>query len=179
MSEPLIFAQTIEGLLRALGSLSVRDVEALRACGIDATKPLLPAYPLAQFIAAMDWAGERALPGRPSLEQTRELGRRFMDAYQQTLVGRAMVAGMRVIGPWRTLQRLTTKFRTGNNFSETKLAKKGAGEAELWCNQTSRPGWYLGLLSRGLEQAGAKNVRVELLSTEGGDGLFLVKWDED
>ncbi len=178
MAEALIFAQTIEGLLRALGTLSHEDLDALRALGLDATKPLLPAYRLELFIALMDWAGARVAPGRTSLEQTRELGRRFMDAYQQTLIGRAMVAGMRVIGPWRTLQRLTHKFRTGNNFSETALTRHGEREAELWCNQVSRPGWYLGLLSRGLEQAGAVDVTVELLSCDDSGGRFRIRWKE-
>lgn len=176
MQEYLVFSQTIEGFLRALGSLNDQDRAALKQCGIDPDKALRPAYPLEEFLAALDWAGQRLAPNEPSIEQHRLLGRRFMDAYKQTLIGRAMVAGMAIIGPWRTLQRLTHNFRTGNNFSETSLERVGPTEARLWCNRTSRPGWYLGIIGRGLEQAGAKDVQVEVISHDATGGRFLVKW---
>lgn len=176
MAENLIFAQTVEGLLRALGPLNDQDRAAVRALGFDVDKRLLPAYPVEQFTALLDFAGERLKPGHGRVEQIREVGHRFMDGYQQTMVGRAMVAAMRVIGPWRTLERLTNKFRTGNNFSQTKLTRLGDREAELWCNQASRPGWYLGLVSRGLELAGAKDVEVTLISNDDAGGRFHVRW---
>ncbi len=64
-----------------------------------------------------------------------------------------------------TLERLSNKFRTGNNFSDTRLSRLGDAEAELWCNQVSRPGWYMGIIGRGLELAGAKDVQVALISS--------------
>lgn len=176
MAENLIFAQTIEGLLRALQPLEPEVRAGLKRCGIDPDGRLLPAYPLDQFIAALDFVGAHLAPGRPRDEQTRVVGHRFMDAYQQTMIGRAMVAAMRVIGPRRTLERLAHKFRTGNNFSQTRLTQLGPTEAEVWCNQTSRPGWYIGLITRGLELAGAKDVTVKLISQEGEGARFHVKW---
>jgi uncharacterized protein (TIGR02265 family) len=182
MTEKLIFAQTIEGLLRAMGPLNEQDRSALRATGIDVDKRLLPAYPLAQFIAALDLAGARLAPSASPDERSHQVGRRFMDAYQDTMVGRAMVAATRVIGPWRTLERLANKFRTGNNFSQTKVTRLGPTSAEVWCNQVSHPGWYTGLISRGLELAGAKQVEVKLISnstsTDADDAgaRFSVTW---
>ncbi|MBM4783297.1 MAG: DUF2378 family protein [Archangiaceae bacterium] len=186
MSEKLIFAQTIEGLLRGMGQLNEQDKTQLRALGIDVDKRLLPAYPLDQFVAALDFAGARLAPNAPRDEQNLLIGRRFMDSYQETMVGRAMVAGLRVIGPWRTLERLSNKFRTGNNFSDTRLSRLGDAEAELWCNQVSRPGWYMGIIGRGLELAGAKDVQVSLISAGSTSDLgppsddtgarFSVRW---
>ncbi len=176
MTEKLIFAQTIEGFIRALGPLNEQARAKLRACGIDVDKRLLPAYPLEQFLAALDYAGEMVAPTKSKEDQARELGRRFMDAYRETMIGRAMVAGMRVIGPWRTLERLSNKFRTGNNFSETTLTRLGPTEAELWCNQTSRPGWYSGIVARGLELSGAKAVEVRVISHDDSGGRFHVRW---
>jgi uncharacterized protein (TIGR02265 family) len=176
MSEKLIFAQTVEGLLRALGPLNEQDRRALKALGFDVDKRLLPGYPLEQFVALIDFAGEKLAPGTGQVEQAALLGRRFMDGYQQTMVGRAMVAAMRMIGPWRTLERLSNKFRTGNNFSQTSITRLGPTEAELWVNHASRPGWYVGLVARGLELAGASDVNVAVIS--GGDegGRFHVRW---
>jgi uncharacterized protein (TIGR02265 family) len=176
VSEHLIFSQTVEGLLRAMAPLAPGARARLKELGVDVDKPLRPAYPLEQFLSVMDFAGACLAPTEPPLEQTRLLGRRFMDAYRDTLIGRAMVAGMRIIGPWRTLERLSNKFRTGNNFSETHLTRLGPTEARLWCNRVSRPGWYLGLLSRGLELAGAEDVAVSLIDQDAGGGTFLVRW---
>lgn len=176
VAEHLIFSQTVEGLLRALGPLSPETRARFKALGLDVDRPLLPAYPVEQFVAVMDAAGEFVAPGQPLVEQTRLLGRRFMDAYQETLIGRAMVAAMRIIGPWRTLERLAHKFRTGNNFSETHLTRRGPTEATLWCNRVSRPGWYLGVISRGLELAGARDVVVTVIDQDQAGGTFRVQW---
>lgn len=176
MTEKLIFAQTLEGLLRALGPLNEESRDRLRALGVDADRALLPAYPVEQFQAVMDYAAGLVAPGQPADVAMRLLGRRFMDAYKETMVGRALIGAMRVIGPWRTLERLHHKFRTGNNFSDTRLTRLGPTEAELWCNQVTRPGWYEGLVARGLELAGAKDVTVTLISNDDSGGRFHVKW---
>jgi uncharacterized protein (TIGR02265 family) len=176
VDELLIFSQTVEGLLRAMGPLPPEARARLRELGVDVDKGLRPAYPLEQFIAVLDYAGSLVAPELPPREQTRLLGRRFMDAYQETLIGRAMVAAMRVVGPWRTLDRLAKKFRTGNNFSQTSLVRLGPSEARLWCNHVSRPGWYVGVISRGLELAGATEVTVAALDQDEGGGTFHVAW---
>lgn len=176
MSEKLIFAQTVEGLLRALGPLEDRDRAALKAIGFDVDKRLLPAYPLDQFVALMDYAGQKLLPGAGQLEQSALLGRRFMDGYQLTMIGRALVAALRMIGPWRSLERLSNKFRTGNNFSQTTITRLGPTEAELWVNHASRPGWYVGLVARGLELAGAGEVKVTVITGDDSGGRFNVRW---
>jgi uncharacterized protein (TIGR02265 family) len=176
VAEHLIFSQTVEGLLRAVGPLPPEARARLKALGLDVDKPLLPAYPLDQFVAVMDVVGALVAPGQSPLEQTRLLGQRFMDAYRETLIGRAMVAGMRIIGPWRTLERLSHKFRTGNNFSETHLSRLGPTEAKLWCNHVSRPGWYVGVIGRGLELAGAQDVAVTVIDQDAAGGTFHVRW---
>lgn len=176
MAENLIFAQTVEGLLRAMGPLDAATRAELKRRGVDPDQRLLPAYPLEQFVAVLDFAGARLTPHVAADEQTRLLGRRFMDGYQDTMIGRAMVAAMRVIGPWRTLERLTHKFRTGNNFSDTRLSRLGPTEAELWCNQVTRPGWYSGVVGRGLELAGAKDVVVTIIENGPAGGRFRVRW---
>ncbi|MDX2014926.1 MAG: DUF2378 family protein [Myxococcaceae bacterium] len=176
MAEHLIFSQTIEGLLRALGPLPPEARAHFKTLGLDVDRPLLPAYPLEQFVAVLDAAGALVAPQATPLEQGRLLGRRFMDGYQNTLIGRAMVAVMRIIGPWRTLERLSHQFRTGNNFSETHLSRLGPTEAKLWCNRVSRPGWYLGIIGRGLELAGAMDVTVRLIDQDVAGGTFHVQW---
>lgn len=178
MGDKLIFYQTFEGIFRALGPrLDAVLSERLRAVGIDPGLPLRPAYPLQVFHDAVRVIGEQLFAPLEPAQRARRLGREFMDGYSQTMVGRAMVGMMRVIGPKRTLERLSRQFRTGNNFSETRLTERTPTQFELWCNQVSVPGWYCGLLERGLELAGASSPKAELLQLDETGGTFRVTWE--
>lgn len=177
MPDKLIFSQTFEGLFRAAGpALDAPTIAALRAAGVDPEAELRPAYPLPVFHEAVRVLGQRLFPGEPADAQTRRLGRAFMDGYGRTMVGRAMVGMMRVIGPRRTLERLSRQFRTGNNFSETRLKELGPGHSELWCNQVAFPAWYEGIVARGLELTGAQDVTARLIRQDADGATFEIRW---
>jgi uncharacterized protein (TIGR02265 family) len=177
MTERLIFSQTFEGLFRAVRRvLDPPTASALRAAGIDPDQELRPAYPLPVFLDSVRLLARRLFPEAAEGEGIHLLARQFMDGYAATMVGRAVVGMMRVIGPRRTLERLTRQFRTANNFSETRLREVQPGQCELWCNQVTLPGWYEGLLERGLELSGAKNVRVALIQKDGEGATFRIEW---
>lgn len=177
MTDKFIFSQTFEGLFRAVAdALDAPTVAALRTAGIDPENELRPAYPLPVFLETVRVLGHRLFPGEPPDAQSRRLGRQFMDGYALTMVGRAMVGVMRVIGPRRTLERLSRQFRTGNNFSETRVAEQATGHHELWCNQVSLPGWYEGIIARGLEFAGARDVVVQLIRQDEHGATFEIRW---
>ncbi|GMU58250.1 MAG: hypothetical protein AMXMBFR34_00130 [Myxococcaceae bacterium] len=177
MPDKLIFSQTFEGLFRATAAhLDEPTVAALKAAGIDPQAELKPSYPLPVFHAVVKLLAQRLFPEAGPEEQLRRLGRQFMDGYALTMVGRAMVGMMRVIGPQRTLDRLSRQFRTGNNFSETRVEELGPGQSELWCNQVTWPSWYEGIVARGLEFAGGKDVQVQLIRRDDDGATFRVTW---
>jgi uncharacterized protein (TIGR02265 family) len=181
VAEKLIFAQTFEGLHRALGPrLSPATLEALRALGVDYSRPLLPAYPKNVFIAVIERLGADLFPALGRDAGVAAVGRAFMDGYGETMVGRAMLAALRMLGPRRSLERLSRSFRTANNFSETRLTARGERDFELWCNEVASPGWYFGIIARGLELAGAKDVKVVLVDyshENPADGaVFRIRW---
>lgn len=178
MTQKLIFAQTFEGLLRSIGAkLTPRLAAGLKERGLDPGAHLLPAYPQAVFLEVLPFVAGELHPGLTPEAGMAEVGRRFMDSYGETMVGRAMMAMQRLIGPRRTLERVTRQFRTANNYSETRLTALGPTEYQLWVNEVRLPGWYLGILSRGLELAGAKEVQVRLKERDAqGGGTFTVKW---
>lgn len=178
MVDKLIFSQTFEGVFRALGSrLDATVTSRLLDVGVDPAR-LRPAYPVATFLAMLRVIGEVHFPNLTPEARDEHLGRDFMEGYSQTMVGKAMLAMMRVMGPRRTLERLSRQFRTGNNFSETTLTEVDTREFELWCNQVTAVGWYRGLIERGLELAGAVHPKVELIRRDEAGATFVVKWDE-
>lgn len=177
MTEKLIFAQTFEGLLRSLsGKLSPQLVAGLRERGLDPGATLLPAYPQRVWIEVLSFVARELHPGLPLEAAVAAVGRSFMDGYAETMVGRAMVAMTRLLGPRRTLERVNRQFRTGNNFTETRLTLVSGTEYHLWVNEVRLAGWYVGILSRGLELAGGKAVQVELHQRDEPGGTFRVKW---
>jgi uncharacterized protein (TIGR02265 family) len=176
----LIFSQTVEGLLRALGPLSEPSKARFRDLGVDPDGPLAPAYPVEQWLELMKLGVEVMTPELPFEEGLVLLGRRFVDGYGLTLMGKAMLMAMRLFGPQRTLARFSRNLSTGSNFFESKVSQFAPGQWALWINRVTWPGWYYGIIARGLEHAGASEVKVSLLSHE-GEGLaacLLVSWSE-
>ncbi len=178
MAEKLIFSQTFEGLLRSLsgGKLTPSLTTGLKAAGFDPGVKLLPAYPREVFTAVVTCIARELHPGLPVDAAITQVGRGFMNGYGETMVGRAMLAMIRLIGPRRTLERVTRQFRTGNNYSDTRLTARGATEYDLWVNDVTMPGWYVGILGRGVELSGAKDVHVELVERDALGGTFRIRW---
>ncbi len=178
LAPALVFSQTVDGLFRALRPLSQSAKDRFRALGVDPDQRLDPAYPVEQWLKMMQLGVELFAPGRPFEEGIYALGRRFVDGYGETMVGKAMLVGMRLLGPERTLARFSRNLKTGSTFFESTVTPRGAGCWELWINRVTWPGWYFGLVEGGLTHAGARGVKVSLLSHE-GPGLgarLLVSW---
>ncbi len=175
----LIFSQTVEGLFRSLGPLSDDAVARFRAIGVDPKQALAPAYPVEQWLQLMKAAAEWRYPSMPFSEAMEALGRGFVDGYGETMIGKAMLAMLRVMGPKWALARFRRSLSTGSNFFETTAVERTPREVEVSLNRCTWPEWYFGIIGRGLEHAGAKNVSVSLLSHEGSGraATLLVTWE--
>lgn len=178
VSERVVFEQTIEGLLRALGPhLNDATRARLKAVGLDVDGKLKVAYPVTIWIEVLWIAGEVLAPGKDRDEATYIVGRRFLEAYEATLMGKAACAMARVVGPKRTLDRMTRNFRTGSSYGTSRLVELGGGRYEAHCFPVSVPGFYRGLIEAGLEVAGAKNARVTLVRWERPEeAVYEVTW---
>lgn len=179
MSEKLIFAQTFEGLLRSMGPRLTSELkQGMRERGFDCEQRLRPAYSIDVFCDVIEYLAASLYPTLPLDDGIAQLGRTFMDGFGETLIGRAMLGLLWVIGPVGSLKRVTQNFRTANNYSVTRLTQIGPRRYELWVNELRMPGWYVGIISRGLELAGAQRPRVSLdrKDPEQG-GHFRVEWE--
>jgi uncharacterized protein (TIGR02265 family) len=179
VADEVVFTQTVEGLFRALGGLLDEPAKAkFRALGVDPDQRLMPAYPLALWVQMVELAAEIHAPQAPFEQAVEQLGRRFVNGYAQTLVGKALFTMMRILGPRRTLERMAKNFSTGANYAKTSLQETSVGVFELSLNRVTWPPWYCGMISAGLEAAGAKKVSVEVLEHQGRSqpARFKVWW---
>jgi uncharacterized protein (TIGR02265 family) len=180
-TEPLVWTAPVEALFqRALrGRLTPTLIERVRAAGIDLEKPLLPAYPWAAWIASLDATAEELYPGHSHAQAYEELGRLTIARYEETLVGKALFAALRLLSPQRVLGRLARSFRTSNNFTETYVVPLGPGRAEIRFNRVEPdPAFTLGVLAAGLPAAGVPAAKVTLHAREGESAIFLLEWNE-
>jgi uncharacterized protein (TIGR02265 family) len=133
MGEPVVFAQSVESLfLHGLkGRLPPATLEAVKAEGIDLSRPLLPAYPLAVWERALSHAGAGAFPGLSPERARFELGRHMLAGYDATVLGKAVVAMGRLVGPRRTLERMARNTRTANNYVDLTVEPLSDGRMRL------------------------------------------------
>ena len=175
--EPMVFSQAVEGLLRALGTrLDDAAKDHLRVLGLDVRARLEPAYPLPVWTQVMRFSSTLVAPGRAPGEQMFELGRRFIEGYAETIVGRAMLTALKVLGPRRTLERMSRNFRSGNNYTQTKLDAHGPTDFTLWFNEVKEPEFYRGMLTAGIDRSGAHTVVVKTITHDASGATFSVKW---
>lgn len=123
MAERLWFSDpVVEGLFRrALKTrLTPSLVAKLRERGLELDKPLQPAYPAERCAEWIRLVAE-LYPPLSEREATYQVGRANMDGYVQTVLGRAVVQVLKVIGPKRTLPRLGRSFRTGTNYMQVDV----------------------------------------------------------
>lgn len=178
MPEKLWFSQSIEGLfVRGVGD---RMTPALRAqfIGID-VKNLQPGYDDAVVTRAIRLTGEVLFADKPEPEALRAMGALFMHGFAQTLMGKALVQFMKVLGPRRSLQRMERNFRTGGNYIETRFESLGEGKAQVWFNDVSGiPDFYAGIIQRGGEFAGARDMLITFEPVTNTECTFVVNWKE-
>lgn len=179
--ELLVFEQTVEALfVRALGPrVTPRLRERLARAGLLVDGPLLAAYPFPAWMSFLRIAAEELYPELPLDAGTRQLGLLYMQGYRETLMGRAVLSLLRVLGPRRALQRATHNFRSGNNYTQTRLSERAPGRYALWVNEVGPyPGFTAGIIHAGLEVAGARGVRVEPEDHDGHACTYAVAWSE-
>ncbi|MCP3058157.1 DUF2378 family protein [Myxococcus sp. K38C18041901] len=179
--ELLVFEQTIEALfLRALhGRLTPACKQRLKQAGLDVDQKLRPAYSFTSWMAFLRIAAEELFPQEAVAQGTWKLGEAYIEGFRETMLGRAVLSLLRVLGPRRTLMRATQNFRAGNNYTESKLVELTPTQFELWMNEVGDyPDFTAGIIHAGLRVAGAQEVRVEPSGYDGHTCTYRISWKE-
>ncbi|MFN0062030.1 MAG: DUF2378 family protein [Myxococcaceae bacterium] len=177
--EALVFGHTVEAFLsRTLrGQLTPKAIARLQAIGFSPTGPWLPAYPRDKWFAVLAVVAQEVFPGRNPSDAYREMGRKIITSYQETIVGKALFAALRVLPTKRILERMARNFRTSNNYTTVEMVNVGPTSAELLFNVVEpEPTFTQGILEAGFPAAGVRGVTVKLLGLQGTSARFAVSW---
>jgi uncharacterized protein (TIGR02265 family) len=182
--ERLVFSPSVEALLmRGVGHRMTPGLqEQLRELGIDLGKPLLPAYPTEVWERAVEVVARALHPDLSMAEAQWKLGESTVYGFEQTVLGKAMVALSKLIGPRRALLRFPTMSKSSNNYSSMSLRELAANDFEVVCEPFV--GWseYVqGCIRAVLDVTGAKDPRVELVShaREAERIVLRASWRDD
>ncbi len=177
---PLIFHHTIQGFFsRAFpGGVPPGLKAQLRTAGVDLDKPLLPAYPMETWSRCIELSAPFAFPEDMPQEAWRRLGERMIDGYQETMIGRAMFATLKLLGPRRMLQRSRKNFRSGNNYTDVVLSDVSPTEMDLWFNETHEVlrHFVAGIVLAGMRVGGAEAPHVDVLRTDARGVTYRASW---
>ena len=171
-----VYDHTVDGLFfKALRERITPPVAAkLKDLGIDLDgKP--KSVPHAQWIQALQVAA--TLFEGTEDERYRALGRSVLLRYEDTVMGKAVVAVMRLMGPRRILARINTSLRSGNNYIHATLAPTGPTTWEGSINECNGyPQYIVGVIEQGLIIAGAKEVNITVSDFDGHAAKFSITW---
>lgn len=174
----LIYGEVIEGLLRhgLHGQVSLRLRERLRQLGLDVDRP-------PQTFSAVVWRQclqvivEEAFPGVLPEEGFRQLARQHLEGYGRTLLGRATMRVLRLLGPRRMVQRLPHVLGSTDNYTVGVVVEQGPSTFELTLNSSPLPAGYAeSLFESFLKASGAEEPRVKLVQSSADSCTYQLDW---
>lgn len=166
MDDRYVYAVAVEAFfLRAMeGRLDDGTRARVRQAGIVLDEPLLSVYPAAVFHRCVAIAAETAYPGVSPAEAQFHAGKAHIDGFIQSYPGKMMAALARQLDARTILDYTATFLRLGNNYTETRARVLGPNRVEVWVSDVGGvPGWYQGVIQRGLEVADVKGVTVGIV----------------
>lgn len=175
-SHDVVFASAFEAMDKMIGDDPAFRAEYATVTGVDLEKVKSP-FPRTTWEKGLPLAAKKLFPDLSRDEALRALGRRTVDRYKEGVIGLALFAVLRVIGPMRALARTQRNFRTSNNYTECTLTERGPREVVLWLNEVDFAPYTVGVIEAGTELTGAKNVRVSIVGVENEGTNFLVTWE--
>lgn len=178
-TEQIEFSQSVEGLfIKGLGSTVTPQMkDHLRTKGLDLDKPLRPGYPAADFHKWVEYTASVVYPDDKKDEAIRRIGHRAVSGLEEGLIGKALAAGLKLIGPRRALQRVERIFKNNNNYQVATLLELSERDAKVRLSEVfGLPTYYQGLFEAVLALIGARDLKVHLIPSAGPGALMHIEW---
>jgi uncharacterized protein (TIGR02265 family) len=180
LEDRLIYSEVIEGLIQhgLGGHVPSRLRERLGDLGLDVDHPP-STFPVVTWLKCLRVIIEELFPGVPMDEAFRRLARQHVEGYGRTLMGRATVRVMRLLGPRRMVQRLPSMLSATDNYTAGTVEERGPTEFVLTLNSSQQPSVYVeSLFEAMLSACGAVEPRVKQQESHEDRATYLLTWSE-
>ena len=180
LEDRLVYGEVMEGLLQhgLRGQVSLRLRERLRQLGMNVDQPP-SSFPVLQWLQCLRVIVEETFPGIPTEEGFRRLARQHVEGYSRTLLGRATIRVMRLLGPRRMVLRLPNVLGSTDNYTTGVVVERGPSTFELAINSSLQPpGYTESLLETLLAGCGAEEPHVKVLQSSEDSTTYQLTWKE-
>lgn len=176
VSPVVIPRRSFEALLYLVRPPPPALLDALSAAGYDLALPQ-ECYSLEVFLAVQDVFRRHLFPDLPAAQGQRLLGRRFIQGFGSTVVGRVLAGATSVLGPERVLARLPGYLRCGVDglHLTTEAVRERVWRVSV-TGRTARPEFICGLVEGILATLHVRGPRATLVAHEGDRFEALVSW---
>lgn len=173
--EPVVFGHALETLLAEAEVLAPHTLDELARLGLSPLYPLEVAYPVEVWSEPLRLLVQALSADVGTAAAEFLLGQRYSERALRSRIGSALHAHAKVVGPERTLLRTARNLRMANNFVDATVRALPGGQGwELAIKPLPQfalsrrlrmdpPHFLRGALTKDLEAAGAKGVRMELV----------------
>lgn len=160
-AEPVALQSMFEGLFVRALKVDGAFKDKLRAKGYDVDRPRTR-YPMAVWLDCVDVAALEVFPGLARPQAWVQLGRRFIDGYFETLVGRMIGVTLPFLSPKTFVGRVPRFVTTGleGEVSLTWEDEKTATLRILKCGELSGS-LMAGIVAVCFERMGSPGVKLE------------------
>jgi uncharacterized protein (TIGR02265 family) len=176
----VVFASGFEGLFSKEFRARVTpafDAE-LKKLGVNLDRPFNPAYAIETWAAVIDAGARHVYPELQRPEAFWQLGRDTIDGFAHTLIGKALFAMMKLLGPARSLERAARSYASTNNYTKVGLNRLGHTSYDFHLNEKhTLPQFDMGAMEALLQLCGARNVRIALLGHDAEGFTMKLDWD--
>lgn len=173
--ERVVFSSVFEALGGVITARRPALSNELRALGVDLSK-LQAAYPADRWRDSTALVATALFPEVSAPVAQYRLGQLIIEQYSKTLIGKALMATLRVLGPRRSFTRVSRSFRTANNYTEDKVTELSPSSYELWLNELHVPYVNQGVIQATLEAIGAKECAVEVKNRDAHGTTYHCHW---
>ncbi|SEU00174.1 DUF2378 family protein [Stigmatella erecta] len=187
--EPVAFDQIMEGLLlhAMKGRLDGEARRRLLGIGVDVDQPLSSAYPLTVMVEAIRICADVLYPDQPRDEAWYLTGRRALEGFGSTAMGKALFGMARVWGPRKLLGHMTRALQTAINYARAHAVDLPNGDVELTAEilpdylalhgkrRLMDPHFLRGIIAQLVEVGGARAPVVLVTSTAPQESRYVYR----
>jgi uncharacterized protein (TIGR02265 family) len=178
-AESIVRGAAFEGLLVRLLQPTGRFAEELSAAGYDPRAAPRAEYPRRVWLACVEIARRHTYPELPRDEGLRRLGRRFVEALRQTLMGKLLSATLPMLSPAAVMQRLPKAW--ANTQPQLRLLVRELAPRDWSVTFEDRdllPHFCVGQLEAVVALTAVRDPRVTLVEQGPDRCVIRVSWGE-